>query len=95
MTETMTSSEKQASGSRRKINWEQIGQGIWELLIHSVGQLRIWKKPYGGVMHFLIFCGPFYPMGSDLASEWHLLGLRICYGFGWCFYPLRDIHGYW
>ena len=59
MTETMTSSEKQASGSRRKINWEQIGQGIWELLIHSVGQLRIWKKPYGGVMHFLIFWGVF------------------------------------
>jgi Fe-S oxidoreductase/nitrate reductase gamma subunit len=39
------------------IDWAKLGDNTKELLIHAVGQVRIWKNLYGGIMHFLIFWG--------------------------------------
>ena len=39
------------------VDWAVIWDNIKELVIHAVGQVRIWKNIYGGIMHFLIFWG--------------------------------------
>jgi len=41
----------------KNIPWDKVWAGVKDLLVHAVGQLRIWKKLYGGIMHFLIFWG--------------------------------------
>jgi Fe-S oxidoreductase/nitrate reductase gamma subunit len=34
-----------------------LGDSVRDTLIHAIGQIRIWKKAYSGIMHFLIFWG--------------------------------------
>ena len=48
---------KLSSKKNLQINWKQLGQQLLELFVHAFGQIRIWRKPYAGTMHFLIFWG--------------------------------------
>ncbi len=49
-------SDKSASG-KWQVPWSKIWDGGKDFLIHAVGQVRIWKSIYAGIMHFLIFWG--------------------------------------
>ena len=49
-------SDKSAS-DKWQVPWDKIWDSVKELLIHAVGQIRIWKNIYAGIMHFLIFWG--------------------------------------
>ncbi len=40
-----------------KSNKQSFGDSSKDLLIHAIGQIRIWKKAYSGIMHFMIFWG--------------------------------------
>jgi len=55
--ETISSDKKQGVKTRLKIPWPKVWEGTKDVLIHAIGQIRIWKKAYGGIMHFLIFWG--------------------------------------
>jgi Fe-S oxidoreductase/nitrate reductase gamma subunit len=58
MTAEIVSNEK-APVTRRKwqLDWGKAWEGTKDILVHAFVQLRIWKKAYGGIMHFLIFWG--------------------------------------
>lgn len=49
--------EEEGLSSRLNIPWEQVWEAAKDLLVHAFGQVRIWRKVYGGIMHFLIFWG--------------------------------------
>ncbi len=51
------STASQQLRDKRNQAWESAKAGTKDLLIHAVAQVRIWKKVYGGIMHFLIFWG--------------------------------------
>lgn len=58
MTETtIEEGKKRLRGKNWQVNWADVGQRIRDLFLHAIAQVRIWKKPYGGMMHFLIFWG--------------------------------------
>lgn len=59
MAESIMEEKTDLTGKKLKIDWANIGQRTWDLVVHAIGQVRIWKKPYGGIMHFLIFWGVF------------------------------------
>jgi len=46
-----------ASTKTTKGNRPTFGDGFRDFLVHAIGQVRIWKKIYSGIMHFLIFWG--------------------------------------
>lgn len=35
----------------------QLVSAVWDFLVNAIAQVRIWDKPYAGLMHFLIFSG--------------------------------------
>ena len=47
------------ANTNQKINSNRpsFGDSVRDTLLHVVGQIRIWKKAYPGIMHFLIFWG--------------------------------------
>ncbi len=59
MAESILEENTNLAEKKWHIDWSDIGQRTWDLLVHALGQIRIWKKPYGGIMHFLIFWGVF------------------------------------
>ena len=46
--------EKKGNG---KNTWGKVWDSTKDILLHAFGQVRIWKKAYGGVMHFMLFWG--------------------------------------
>lgn len=58
MTTQAVPSDKEGVIERKwQMPWKKILVGLKDLLIHAVGQFRIWKHAYSGTMHFLIFWG--------------------------------------
>ena len=37
--------------------WKKMWISTMDILVHAFGQIRIWKKAYGGMMHFMLFWG--------------------------------------
>jgi len=54
---TGTEVTQQVRNNRMRINWGNFWYSTKNLFIHALGQIRIWKHIYGGLMHFLIFWG--------------------------------------
>ncbi len=55
--DSVTSDQIPVVREKRHIPWNEIWLEVKDLLVHAVGQVRIWRKAYGGIMHFLIFWG--------------------------------------
>ena len=53
----VTSNPSSVISKKQQVQWGKVWDWTKELLIHAVAQVRIWKKAYGGIMHFLIFWG--------------------------------------
>lgn len=57
MTDIALDEKSHISGEKNRNNSQRLDLQFRDLVIHAIGQIRIWKKPYGGIMHFLIFWG--------------------------------------
>ncbi|MBN1668332.1 MAG: 4Fe-4S dicluster domain-containing protein [Anaerolineales bacterium] len=53
----ITTEAPQARNDKTRIDWGRIGEGLQDFLVHAVGQVRILKRVYPGIMHLLIFWG--------------------------------------
>ena len=42
---------------RSSVRWDKFGPRLRDFFIHILGQVRIFKKIYPGIMHFMIFWG--------------------------------------
>ncbi|MBU0512065.1 MAG: 4Fe-4S dicluster domain-containing protein [Chloroflexi bacterium] len=55
--------KQEASGRKQEASGRKLeASGKWQVavtdfLVHAIGQIRIWKNIYAGIMHFLIFWG--------------------------------------
>lgn len=53
----VTTEVPQVESKRRWPNWTTIGSGLRDFLVHAIGQVRILRRAYPGIMHLLIFWG--------------------------------------
>jgi len=56
-TESIANIENTENMGDVKNPWSKIWDSTRDILIHAFGQVRIWKKVYGGLMHFMLFWG--------------------------------------
>jgi Fe-S oxidoreductase/nitrate reductase gamma subunit len=68
----MTTKAAEKETRRLKISSDQIKTGLGDFFIHILGQVRILKKAYPGVMHFLIFWGMLMLLIGHVVDFWQM-----------------------
>ena len=53
----LTTGTSSTQSQRTPINWTAIRRGLKDFFVHAIGQVRILKRAYPGIMHLLIFWG--------------------------------------
>ncbi len=53
----VTSDKEQGNKEKLRVDWDEVRRDTRDFFVHAVGQIRILKKFYPGIMHFLIFWG--------------------------------------
>ena len=57
MSEVVANDKTQVTGRKLRVDWAEVWRDTRDFFVHAVGQIRILKKFYPGIMHLLIFWG--------------------------------------
>ncbi len=53
----ITQPQPQSTTRPRRVNWAEVGPRLKDFFVDAIIQWRIWRRPYAGLMHKLIFFG--------------------------------------